>query len=196
MEFTGERVVPDKMIADPITYIEHLVRYVFASVHCAGKSVLDAACGCGYGLQIMSAPAREIAGCDISQEAIDYAMSNFIFYKRPNRFACADFEKDSLADVFAGRKFDLITSFETIEHLADPDFFLRGARNALNDGGQFIFSIPNSNPSQFHKRVYTLSEAKELISKHFSSVTWFGQTLLDLTECDESKTFFIGVAKK
>jgi len=42
-----ERIVPDE--SAPGIVALHLKRYVFAEPYCEGRTVLDAACGAGYG---------------------------------------------------------------------------------------------------------------------------------------------------
>ena len=54
MEFTGERVVPGQTDVDLMN--EHLARYGFAESLVAGKRVLDAGCGVGYGAARLGRP--------------------------------------------------------------------------------------------------------------------------------------------
>lgn len=196
MKFTGERVVPDQMQNDVLTLTQHLTRYNFALKYCAGKKVLDAACGTGYGMNIMSFVASDVIGLDISYEAIEYAKANYKFSNKPNSFFTVNLSETNFAVVPFKNNIDVITSFETIEHLENPDFFLKNVKDSLVDDGLFIFSIPNTNPSAFHKQIYDLVGAKKLIGKYFKNVEWFGQDNVDIGECAPYKNFFIGVAKK
>lgn len=41
-------------------------------------------------------------------------------------------------------KFDVITMFHVIEHLADPIGFCKAARNYLSEGGSLVIEVPNS----------------------------------------------------
>jgi len=75
---------------------------------------------------------------------------------------------------------DLITSFETIEHLDNPNLFLQGISDVLNAGGKFIYSIPLANPSKYHKVVYTFESAQELINKYFEHEEIYIQESLEL----------------
>ncbi len=196
MEFTGERVVPDKMAVDILTYTQHLTRYVFALNFCAGKRVLDAACGAGYGLDLISSVASGVVGIDNSKESLEYAAKNYHFYNKYFSFWEADLEHASFEFLKGLLPFEVITSFETIEHLENPDFFLSNVKNALADDGVFVFSIPNTNPSLFHKQIYDIEEAKKLITNHFKKVNWYGQSNIDIGPCAPGITFFIGVARK
>ena len=196
MKFTGERVVPDQMQNDVLTLTQHLTRYIFALKYCVNKKVLDAACGTGYGLNILSFVASGVWGVDVDEETVKYAKTKNDFSGRPSHLGCCDLSKDEFTDLPHEKSIDVITSFETIEHLEHPNFFLRNVKNALKDDGVFIFSIPNTSPSEFHKKVYDLNDAVKLISAHFKNVLWFGQDNIDIGKCAPEKCFFIGVAKK
>lgn len=196
MKFTGERVVPSEMANDPRTYREHLIRYAWALPFCAGQAVLDAACGTGYGLEIFSGVARAVVGFDVSQDALDYAKKQFKFSDRPALLMAVDLEKVNFQDFFVQNPVDVVVSFETIEHLENPDFFLENVSKILAPGQQFIFSIPNASPVSFHKKIYDLSGAKKLITRHFKNVEWYGQNELGICKCTDDADFFLGVATK
>ena len=75
MRATGERYVPNKMSRD--SEIEHYHRYTAAGFLIKGLSVLDAACGTGFGSDILARSAAHVTGIDISSEAIEYAQGNY-----------------------------------------------------------------------------------------------------------------------
>jgi SAM-dependent methyltransferase len=126
---------------------EHVARYEFASTFCAGKRVADMACGTGYGMRILAGRAASVDGYD----------------REPlcgNRVI--DLEKERWDD-----RYDVIVSFETIEHLGDPAFFLE---NASRTTERLIVSTPVNefkgyNPH--HKQVWTLSEFTRLVERYF-----------------------------
>src|SRR5690242_21131023 len=91
---------------------DHLQRYHFFEQHYKGKSVLDMACGTGYGSDIILAHgAANVTGVDIADEAIGFARSH---YKDPRlQFVQSDFRAVETRDT----RFDLVISFETIEHV-------------------------------------------------------------------------------
>jgi SAM-dependent methyltransferase len=76
---------------------------------------------------------------------------------------------------------DVVVSFETIEHLADPGRFLGECRRLLRPGGLFICSTPNrevhrwsaSNP--FHVREFFPREFIRLLEQFFSECRVYGQ---------------------
>lgn len=200
LKWTGERVVVDKMKnEDPkedarlkVILKDHLERYEFAKKYCQGKDVLDAACGSGYGSDMMAEIAKYVVGVDMDKDTINYAEAN---YRRNNvSFYNADLEKDNFPEEWKGEGgVELIVSFETIEHLKDPNLFLSNVSESCN---QFIFSIPLNNASSFHKVVYTKQEAKDLILKYFKEVEWFEQDEQGgIRKETEHCRFLIGVAK-
>lgn len=156
-EFTGERVVPGLVNAD--LFNEHFARYRFAGRFAAGKRVLDAGCGTGYGAAELARFAASVTAVDFSQDAITFARENF---HEPNlRFEIGD------CLLLPDGPFDLILAFEVIEHLAEWRGFLREAKRTLAPGGLFLVSTPNKlyytesrgasgdNPFHVHEFEYT-----------------------------------------
>ena len=122
-----ERIVPDETPPGPVAI--HEKRYRFALPHCTGKRVLDAACGVGYGTALLADTAAEVVGVDVSEDAIAYARSR---YARPNvEFRVEDLLRPHLDD----RSFDVVCSFETIEHLPDRETYLEHVGRVLRDDG-------------------------------------------------------------
>ena len=62
-----ERYLPDMC---GLIHYEHLHRYMLAAKFAEGKTVLDIACGEGYGTYILSQVAKSVIGVDISKETI------------------------------------------------------------------------------------------------------------------------------
>src|SRR5688572_18974511 len=115
-----ERVIEGT--SPPELFAEHLARYRFAAKYVAGGRVLDIACGSGYGTALLrEAGGREVVGVDVDPEAIAYARSRY------QGVGVTFLAGDAASPPVAGR-FDLIVSFETIEHLRDPERFCRACR--------------------------------------------------------------------
>jgi len=138
----------------------HLERYFFAAKVVHG-TVLDAACGCGYGSKIMQDTGAFVTGIDLEKEAIDYARSN---YPGPE-YILADVEKYTAP-------YDWVVSFETIEHLKEPEKALKKFR----DSRRLMVSTPNQlfypfDPKKFvgdrfpHIKHNTPEELDELLIK-------------------------------
>jgi len=176
MEFTGERYVPS--VSGEIE-TEHVARYVFASTLCADKRVLDIASGEGYGSAMLAQVASEVVGVDIDPASVDHANRN---YAREG----LSFEVGSCEQIPAKRdSFDVVVSFETIEHIEDHARFLREVRRVLRPGGVFLCSTPDTTvylagqpKNPFHKRELTGDEFESLLSKKFEHAAFFGQRLV------------------
>lgn len=179
LEFTGERFTPE--CVREIWY-EHLHRYAFARAFARGRRVLDAACGEGYGSALLAELADRVVGVDISPQAIEHARGRYA--ARANlMFEQAD------AVAFVARpaeQFDLVVSFETLEHLAEQEALLDGFARALAPEGVLLISTPDklhyseqpgtSNP--FHVRELYREEFEEMLRARFAHVTLFAQKLL------------------
>jgi len=180
-EFTGERVVPDRV--DPDLWNEHSARYLFASRLSRQKKVLDLACGTGYGAVELARSAAVVCGLDSAWEAISYANSN---YSRNNlRFLIARCQQLP----FPSSSFDLVVAFEVIEHLEDWERLIHESRRVLSPTGQFVVSTPNisyyatsrgscgRNP--YHVHEFTYSEFASALQEAFPYVSLFTQNHAD-----------------
>jgi 2-polyprenyl-3-methyl-5-hydroxy-6-metoxy-1,4-benzoquinol methylase/predicted nucleic acid-binding Zn-ribbon protein len=177
LEFTGERHI---MAATGVDLswgnIEHLVRYGFVCPFIQGKKVLDITCGSGYGSHFMALQGAErVVGVDIDRQAIEHALQ---FHAHPAiEYIVADAQSvPELAD----HSFDVIVSFETIEHLPHPKIFLSELRRLLNPGGQIFMSCPNDyrvTPwiSEFHLHKFRFNEFRDLFLSVFGEGVFFGQ---------------------
>src|SRR2546428_3910872 len=124
----------------------------FAGARAAGRSVLDAGCGEGYGAALLAETAARVVGVDRT-EAIAIARAR---HARPGlEFRAVDLERLSAL----GERFDLVVSFQVIEHLRDPVGFI-GALVAA--GGALIVTTPNRlasvSENPYHLREWTAAE--------------------------------------
>ncbi len=170
LEFTGERVIPG--LVDTNLYNEHFARYRFAAAFAAGKRVLDAGCGSGYGAAELSRQATFTAALDLSLDALTHAREHF-----PGP---VHLQSRCEAFPFADSSFDLITAFEVIEHLEEWDKLLSEARRTLTASGIFLVSTPNKSyyaetreatgPNPFHAHEFEFQEFKDALQRHFQHV--------------------------
>lgn len=118
----------------------HEARYEFAGTLELGERVLDCACGTGYGSRILSLNSdRSVVGVDISEEAVSEARRSQSSERVEFRIADA-----SLPGQLPG-PFSAIVSFETIEHVPQPDRVLANFAAALEPGGILVISTPNGS---------------------------------------------------
>jgi len=158
---------------------EHAARYVFSLAFVENKVVLDIACGTGYGIAILKKQAKHVIGVDVDPEAAGEALGE-----------CDDRADvllgDGLGLPFADAKFDVITSFETLEHLHERAKFLTELARVLRPDGVLLLSTPNANysvpvngkPSNpFHIHEYTPQELRRELEVKFVIERFLGQTL-------------------
>lgn len=153
----------------------HVVRYrLAADLVRAGDRVLDAACGLGYGSYVLAHLTRcsSVLGVDGSDTAVNYAELNFAA-REPRLAFRRGYLPDDLADL-ADESFDVIVSFETLEHVENPVGLLAEFARLLRPGGRVIVSVPNDwaddsgrDPNPHHLHVYTLDKLRRQFSSHF-----------------------------
>jgi len=173
LEFTGERFTPE--CVREIWY-EHMHRYAFASRLADGKKLCDAACGEGYGTALLRQAGADAVGVDIDATAIEHARERY-----GNHYVCGSVT----ALPFADDSFEILTSFETIEHLADQQTMLSEFHRVLQADGLLIISSPDkaqysdvtgyNNPD--HVCELYRQEFVVLLEQQFKHVRLFGQRL-------------------
>lgn len=177
MKFTGERFIPTEQGR---IRLEHYHRYAIVLDIVKGKTVLDLACGEGYGSYLMADVARSVVGVDISDEAVQHAAS---IYNKPN----LTFHQGSATSAnFADASFDVVVSFETIEHLVEQAQMVAEIRRVLRTDGVLVISSPNrpvyseesGEHNEFHVKELDFKEFDELLKAQFSNIQYFGQRML------------------
>ena len=175
-----ERIIPERLPwYMKHLYRLHMARYEFAGPYVRGKSVLDLGCGVGYGcLRLADAGGRCVVGMDISHEAINYAKRH---YQHPLvEYVVGDVTRAGLPD----GSVEVAVSFETIEHLPieKAETFVRELKRVMTPEGVALLSTPNGEVSYelgaFHTQEFTPNQLAELLTSHFSTVTYFGQRLI------------------
>jgi SAM-dependent methyltransferase len=171
LNFTGEYFIPGK--SGERIEADHIERYRFACKYAKGKSVLDIACGVGYsGPKFMEAGAVSYDGVDINEKLVDYAKENY----------GADLISYSLGDITSfnnNKLFDLITCYETIEHVKNYEAAIQNLHSLLKPGGLLLISSPNrtvtspnaltlnDKPSnEFHTQEFIPEELLSILNKN------------------------------
>ena len=171
-----ERIVPDE--TEPGIVALHLKRYAFARPFCDDRQVLDAGCGVGYGSAYLAEAARHVVGVDVDADAIAYAR---------RRYGAENVEfvnEDVVAMPFADDAFDVACSFETIEHVRDPEALVAQLRRVVREDGVCLLSTPRvdrtttSPANPFHKVEFSPEDLERLLRRRFGSVELYGQRRL------------------
>jgi len=178
-----ERLLPNTIEWD-LYHGNHIFRYMFANnllKKTKAQKILDAACGVGYGAKYLAETNNiELIAIDKSYNALDVARK---FFNDPHITYIQDdchFMDQSLSHA----PFDLIVSFETLEHLPRPKDFLDNCYKALNKGGHLVISTPNAEVTsptgvvdwEFHEKEYTHQELTEILNESgFKIVELLGQ---------------------
>lgn len=176
--FTGERFIPG--IEDNKLQVEHYQRYMSVRNLVKDKVVLDAACGEGYGSNIIASVARDVTGLDIDRTTIDQA--KVIYDKKDN----LHFMQGSIEDIpLENESVDVVVSFETIEHVSEQiqHSFLNEIARVLKKDGILVMSTPNKRiysdlygyKNEFHVKEFYHNEFLSFLHEKFIYVKLFNQ---------------------
>ncbi len=102
----------------------------------AGKTALDVGCGAGLMTEALARMGGAVTGLDAAPENVAVAAAHGEAQGLSLSYICKDVAE------FSGQ-FDLVTSMEVIEHVADPALFTASLAARLAPGGLMIISTPN-----------------------------------------------------
>ncbi|OYP35738.1 hypothetical protein CG709_06085, partial [Lachnotalea glycerini] len=146
-----------------------------------GKKVLDAACGEGYGSNILALAAQSVVGVDIDSGAVKRAS---VKYKNQ---ANLKYMERSIADLegIEDQSIEVVVSFETIEHVPEEVQmqFREEIARVLTKDGILIMSTPNKEiysdlydyHNEFHIKEFYKQEFIDFLQDKFSNVKLYNQ---------------------
>jgi 2-polyprenyl-3-methyl-5-hydroxy-6-metoxy-1,4-benzoquinol methylase len=134
-----------QQIEKNLMLLRHIERYGLIRQFLYG-TVLDCACGVGYGTYLCSQnpDVEMMIGIDIDKGAIDWAKKSFGSDK-------IIFEKCAIED-FYNPNIDILVSLETIEHLNDPGILV-GLADRCNVK-EILISFPTKKTTHYNKFHY------------------------------------------
>lgn len=185
----SERFVPDQDRGRLIE-VEHLSRYRWAAQTVAGRTVLDAGCGAGYGSRLLAeAGAREVVGVDIAGavlEAIAPTMPDNV------RLQTGDLRSLELDD----DSVEVVVCFEVIEHFDEPMVVLDELVRVLAPGGLLLISSPNRGVYQpgnpHHRHEFRPDELEQALGTRLANVGLVRQHDYVVSALLSDETYAIG----
>jgi SAM-dependent methyltransferase len=163
LPLTGERTIPG-LAEENYWFRRHEVVYERLARRCAGREVLEAGCGEGYGADLIARVARQVIALDYDESAVAHVRT---------RYPRIHVIHGNLTELpLADGSVDAVVNFQVIEHLWDQDRFVRECARGLRPSGLLMVSTPNRitfspgrdtpiNP--FHTRELNAAELTQLL---------------------------------
>ncbi|MFY0761511.1 methyltransferase domain-containing protein [Metabacillus dongyingensis] len=136
--------------------------------HVLGSKVLDIGCSQGINAILLGREGKKVDGIDISHESVEYAKTE-LGKEHPSVQASVSFKVSNfMTDQDIDTNYDTILLTEVLEHISDPDSFLKKTVSHLKPGGRLIVTVPfGINDFIDHKRTYYYSLLAEQLGAHF-----------------------------
>ena len=146
-------------------------RYIWAARQCRGKDVIEAACGTGAGLGLLTDVARSLRAGDYDRTTLSIVSEHY-----GDRVAAEWF--DAQAMPFADASADVVFLFEAIYYLPDAPRFVAECRRVLRPGGLVLVATANKdlydfNASPHSHTYYGAADFADLFGPDFN-VACFG----------------------
>jgi SAM-dependent methyltransferase len=175
LEMTGERTLPD-VPRENYWYQRHVVVYQWVAERTAGRTVIDMACGEGYGSAILARTASSVLGVDANPEAYEHARAKYV---QSN----LSFSRELIEEVH--QKAQAVVFLQTIEHVTHPDILLAHFKTLLTpEDGALYVSTPNvltlaalgaaKSENPWHVKEYRPEEFAAAIEAQFPRVELYG----------------------
>lgn len=166
-EITSEQITSDNPIHQRL-----FKAYVVAQEY-VGGDVLEVGCGEGRGIGLLTRNARSFTAVDKLKTVIEdlqkkHPSAHLISMNIPPLSGLAD------------NAYDLVVSFQVIEHIQNDSLFLQEIHRVLKPGGTALITTPNRKLSltrnPWHIREYLPAELEQLAQKFFNHIQMKGIT--------------------
>ena len=146
-----------------------------------GSRVLDYGSGEGYGTAALANHATSVTGVDIDPAAIAHAQAKYEAILNISFEAITDHRLP-----YPDGSFDVITCFEVIEHVPDPNAVIAEIARLLSTNGVLLISTPNkaeysdknNYKNEYHLKEFYIEEFRDFLNQHFTNVLFLGQRLI------------------
>jgi 2-polyprenyl-3-methyl-5-hydroxy-6-metoxy-1,4-benzoquinol methylase len=165
-------IASDKITSDNPIHQRLLKAYYLAKPYMKGD-ILEVGCGEGRGVEFLAPLGNSYTAIDKIESIIGTLTEQF----PASSFILANIPPFSMLE---DDKFDVIVSFQVIEHIKEDKKFISEMYRVLKPGGVALLTTPNKpktltrNP--WHIREYTTKELKNLTSDVFEEVEMKGIT--------------------
>lgn len=168
--FTGERLHAGSSLFG-VDLARHRAPYLYALERACEQGddcrMLDLGCGSGYGTAELADSLPRIVGLDRIQPDAENLRDNIDWVRA-----------DLYGNPLLPDSFQLIVSFQVMEHLENPQVYLESIATLLAPGGTAIITTPNIETSDkinpFHVHEYESEELRKTLAPHFDRVEMLG----------------------
>jgi SAM-dependent methyltransferase len=180
MKRTSERHHPDALLTAEDEAMDVRHRYAYSLVQryaTQGDRLLDVGSGEGYGAAIVSSWVTSYDGVDVSATAVAHAAKTY-------GAASVRFEHyDGRTLPYETDAFDLVVSFQVIEHVEDVDGYMREMHRVARPGARVLVTTPNrllrladgERPwNRYHRREYDPEALAAALAASFREVEIYG----------------------
>lgn len=163
--------IASDVIASDNPIHQRLLKAYYLSLEYISGDVLEVGCGEGRGVDLILPKAESFTGIDKIQEVVD---------NLSNKFPEGDFRQMVIPPFgdLQDNSFDVVVSFQVIEHIKKDLDYLKEIYRVLKPGGRALITTPNIKMSlsrnPWHIREYTAKELTTLAKKVFSKVEMLG----------------------
>jgi SAM-dependent methyltransferase len=152
-------------------------RYYWAGSYCAGKDVVEAACGSGAGISFIAGIARTLCAGDYSGPILDRVRRHYGERVVLRRFDAQDMP-------FADASLDIVILFEALYFIPSPEKFATECRRVLRPGGVVLIATANPdlydfNPCPHSRRYFGVTGLRDLLVPLGFDVRCFGYLRTD-----------------
>jgi SAM-dependent methyltransferase len=164
-----------EMPGDPVSQVQIdrlYSRYSWAAGFCEGRDVVEAGCGAGPGLGLLSAVSRTLEAGDLSESILANAIRHY-----GDRIALSRFSADAMP--FQDHSKDVVILFEALYYLPSASGFLLECKRVLRPGGRVLLVTANKDQWDFHPSAHSVEyhgvvELNELLQSHGFDAEFFG----------------------